>query len=53
MNGEQKVSQAAEFFRIRREEEKARFDEHRNFRRGMAALAAVGAAKALFSRRGS
>lgn len=53
MDSKDQVSQAAEFFRIRQEEQKERFKEHQNFRRGMAALAVVAGAKAFFGRRGA
>ena len=53
MDSQNQVSQAAEFFRIRQEEQKERFEEHRAFRRGMAAIAVVAGAKAFFGRRGA
>lgn len=53
MNGVEQVSQAAEFFRVQDQERKNRIEESKNFRRGMAALAAVAGAKVLFGRRGS
>jgi hypothetical protein len=53
MDGQDQVSQTAEFFRIRREEQKERNAEGRAFRYGMAALATVAGAKAFFGRRGA
>jgi phage host-nuclease inhibitor protein Gam len=53
MDSQDRVSQSAEFFRIRQEEQKERFKEHQAFRRGMAALALVAGAKTFFGRRGA
>ena len=53
MDGQHKVSQAAEFFRVRQEEQKERFEEHRAFRLGVAGLSLALGAKAFFGRRGA